>query len=264
MDMTQNAPRRASGFTLVELSIVLVIFGLLIGGTLTFLSTQRDIVKLRETEKRLSEIRETLIGFAMVNGRLPCPAIQGERGVEKSLVSEAGDCERNYTGFVPGITLGVVPTNADGYAVDAWENPIRYAVTATEGKAFTKKGKLKEKWDTNAAALTIEINAPHVCTSSSQITGSVAGKDLSCGTGADLAPSVVAVLVSSGKNGGVGPISPDEKANSVAEEAGSGAGAFVFHTPTAADSEQGEFDDIVVWISPNIFYSRMIAAGRLP
>jgi len=25
-----------------------------------------------------------------------------------------------------------------------------------------------------------------------------------------------------------------------------------------------EFDDLVTWISPNILYSRLIAAGRLP
>jgi prepilin-type N-terminal cleavage/methylation domain-containing protein len=255
--------RNASGFTLVELSIVLVIFGLLIGGTLAFLSTQRDIVKLRETEKRLSEIREALIGFAMANGRLPCPALQGagERGVEYP-ADGSGDCVRNYTGFVPGITLGVAPTNADGYAVDAWENPIRYAVTAANGKVFTKKGGLATKWASGAAASTLEIKDLRICNSASGLSG--AGEGVSCAVGADLATSAVAVLVSSGKNGGLPPASPDEAANRVLEEASAGAGAFVFHTPTSADSTQGEFDDIVVWLSANLFYNRMIAAGRLP
>jgi hypothetical protein len=26
----------------------------------------------------------------------------------------------------------------------------------------------------------------------------------------------------------------------------------------------GQFDDVLVWISPSILYSRMVAAGRLP
>ena len=39
---------------------------------------------------------------------------------------------------------------------------------------------------------------------------------------------------------------------------------FVSHTPTPSNAANGEFDDIVVWISPNILFSRMVAAGQLP
>jgi hypothetical protein len=40
--------------------------------------------------------------------------------------------------------------------------------------------------------------------------------------------------------------------------------SFVSRTPSGADAGIGEFDDLVTWISPNILYSRMISAGRLP
>lgn len=41
---------------------------------------------------------------------------------------------------------------------------------------------------------------------------------------------------------------------------------FVSRAPQAesASGAGGEFDDIVVWISPSILFNRMVAAGRLP
>lgn len=66
---------RASGFTLIELAIVLFIVSLLIGGMLIPLSAQTEIRGHQETDKALATIREALIGFAAINGRLPCPAV---------------------------------------------------------------------------------------------------------------------------------------------------------------------------------------------
>ena len=39
---------------------------------------------------------------------------------------------------------------------------------------------------------------------------------------------------------------------------------FVSHPPTANGAPNGYFDDIVIWISPNILINRMVAAGKLP
>ena len=63
------------GFTLIEMAIVLMIVGLLLGGMLVPLSAQMDQRNISDTQKSLSEIKEALIGYAMANGRLPCPAI---------------------------------------------------------------------------------------------------------------------------------------------------------------------------------------------
>ena len=51
------------------------------------------------------------------------------------------------------------------------------------------------------------------------------------------------------------PASTDETANGNADR------VVVSHTPTTGANE---FDDIVAWLSPNVLYNRMIAAGRLP
>lgn len=66
--------RTKNGFTLIEIAMVLVIIGLLLGGLLMPLATQVDVQRRIETEKAMEQIKEALIGFAMVNGRLPCPA----------------------------------------------------------------------------------------------------------------------------------------------------------------------------------------------
>ena len=64
----------STGFSLVELAMVLFIVSLLIGGLMMPLSAQHEIHGRQETDKALTNIREALIGFAIVNGRLPCPA----------------------------------------------------------------------------------------------------------------------------------------------------------------------------------------------
>jgi prepilin-type N-terminal cleavage/methylation domain-containing protein len=231
------------GFTLVELSIVLVIVSLLLGGMLMTLGAQQDIANGKETEKRLSDIRDALLGFAAANGRLPCPASPASTGVENPV--GGGACVNAWDGFLPGITLGIGPTDAQGYAVDSWGNRIRYAVTKANTNAFTTSNGIRNAW-----------NPPpspdlQVCNTSLGITAT-------CATGTGLTASALAVVFSTGKNGGATPTGADELANSGANR------SFVSHTPTTVGAAQGEFDDIVIWISPNTLYNRMITAGNLP
>jgi type II secretory pathway pseudopilin PulG len=237
-----------AGFTLVELAIVLVIVTLLIGGMLVPLSAQRDLQNANETQKQLSEIKEALFGFAAANGRLPCPASAATTGVENPL--GGGACANPRDGFLPGITLGIGPTDAQGYAIDAWSNRIRYAVTTWNASAFTTTNGIRNTW---ASAPSPDLR---VCSTSVGITG--AGATSACATGTDLTSSAVAVVASTGKNGSTVPTGADELANSGANR------TFVSHTQSPADAPQGEFDDLVTWISPNILYNRMISAGRLP
>ena len=68
-------PRHKQGFTLVELAIVLVIVALLTSGLLLGVSAQRNAAENVDAQRQLENIRETLIGFALTRGRLPCPAL---------------------------------------------------------------------------------------------------------------------------------------------------------------------------------------------
>jgi len=65
---------RARGFTLLELSIVVLVVTLLIGGLLVPLSTQVEQRNVSETQQRLAQVQDALIGFAIAQGRFPCPA----------------------------------------------------------------------------------------------------------------------------------------------------------------------------------------------
>ena len=55
----------ASGFTLIELAIVLFVVALLLGGMLLPLSAQQDVRSYGDTQKILTDARDALVGFAM-------------------------------------------------------------------------------------------------------------------------------------------------------------------------------------------------------
>ncbi|MFH0710569.1 MAG: prepilin-type N-terminal cleavage/methylation domain-containing protein [Pseudomonadota bacterium] len=59
------------GFTLVELSIVMVIIGLLIGGSMQGLRMMRDRAKVLETKQQLDALKEAIYGYALNTNTLP-------------------------------------------------------------------------------------------------------------------------------------------------------------------------------------------------
>ena len=236
------------GFTLTELAIALVIVGLLTGGLLLSLTTTRDIANEKETQKQLAMIQEALLGFAVAQQRLPCPAAPNATGVE-SPIGGSGVCTHPYNGFLPGSTLGLAPTDAQGYVVDAWGNRIRYAVTtvsAASPNLFTTASGLKSQWSVGPQP------DLHVCNTATGITNAGAA-NADCAANASLTDSAVAVIFSTGRTGASGPLGADEQANVTAIDR-----VFVSASPGP------NFDDLVTWLSPNILYNRMIAAGRLP
>jgi prepilin-type N-terminal cleavage/methylation domain-containing protein len=251
--MSNEAKRAAlsvseKGFTLVELAMVLVIVGLLVGGLLMTLSAQHDATNTRETEARLNEIRDALIGFAAQQQRLPCPATATSGGNESP--PGGGACTANHAGFVPAVTLGLAPTDAQGYALDAWGNRIRYAVTRANSNVFTSANGLRAAWA--ATSITPDLV---VCSTAANISDPEKSS-------ADCPPAerltaravVVAIVMSPGKNGGATPTSADELANWTTSD----DRVFVNPAPNPA------FDDRLLWLSSYILYNRLIAAGRLP
>lgn len=247
--------RQTRGFTLVELAIVLVIVGLLIGGMMLTLSGQLDASNLKETHRRLAQAQEALLGFAAANGRLPCPAVPASSGAGSGAESPAntGLCSNPLDGFLPATTLGLGPTDSQGYLLDAWSNRIRYAVysgtISTQSNPFTTAGKMKSL---GIETLSLSSSGPppvsrqllFICAAGAGTTAT------DCGTATQLTDNAIAVIFSSGKNGGLAA-SGDEAKNTDGDP--------VFVSKIAAD-----FDDIVTWLSPNILYNRLIAAGRLP
>jgi prepilin-type N-terminal cleavage/methylation domain-containing protein len=233
---------RQRGFTLVELAIVMFIVSLLIGGMLLPLAAQQDVRAQSETEKILNEVRDALIGFAIVNGRLPRPATSAANGAEAAACANDAAC----SGFIPWAALG-------SPRLDGWGKLIRYSVTPAFANA--------------------NIALPTVANRTVQTRDAAGAIVYLAGAAACATPNqcVPAVIFSQGKsrwgttdagqalNDGGSATNVDEDANN--------AGPTNYFSRNLSESPAtagGEFDDITVWLSGNVLFNRMVTAGKLP
>ncbi|MEZ0231219.1 MAG: prepilin-type N-terminal cleavage/methylation domain-containing protein [Methylophilaceae bacterium] len=242
---------RHRGFTLVEMAVVLVILGLVLSTLLLPIQAQREIGFQRQTETQLDLAKKALMGFAQSQGRLPCPATAGSSGIEARL-ADGVTCEV-FNGFLPAATLGIQPTDSNGFAIDGWNNRIGYTVTpSSQGGAatadFTTAGDMNT---VGIASLTPDLRVCLSATGISSTTCSATTPENNY-----LINNAVAVIYSTGATANLGSGGLDEAANL------DGDRVFVSHDIRANDPN-GEFDHIVVWISPYILYNAMIQAGQL-
>lgn len=250
------------GFSLVELAVVMVIVAFLLGSLMYTLSAQVEQRNFDDTRRRLEQARELILSFAIVNGRLPCPATSTSLGIESP--STGGSCTTYFGGWLPAVSIGFQQVDAAGFAIDAWGNRIRFAVaekvTNCSGSStlphFTSSANIKSN------GMTCQSHDLLVCKSGTATGLNAGASPPTCGaSGANQIMStglVAAIVFSTGKNGAAGGIGTDEAANL------DGNALFVFHTPTPSSATNGEFDDQFTWITVGELYGKLIAAGVLP
>ncbi|EUJ09356.1 prepilin-type N-terminal cleavage/methylation domain-containing protein [Methylophilaceae bacterium 11] len=259
---------RSSGFTLVEIAIVLVIFGLIMSALFVPLRAQREQAALTQTINAMDNAKQALLAFAQVNGRLPCPATAtnfikdtdaGSFGMENPLggtrnitppLPAVPNCAA-YVGFLPAATLGLQPVDGSGFALDAWGNRIRYAVTSVDSSA-TCGGDTAPDFTTagNMSVVGLSCLAPNLRVCSTSVVAN-------CSVAVNLINNAVAVVYSTGATAVLGSAGKADESENLNIDT-----IFVSHDIYQGDTPN-EFDHIVTWISPYVLYNAMIQAGQL-
>jgi len=215
------------GFNLVEMAIVLVILGVLLGGLITPFSTQLETSKRKGAEAQLQDIHDALIGFAANNGRLPCPATAASNGL--AAPNAATTACTSAAGFVPAATLGLNgAVDGNGFLLDPWLNPVRYTLTTANGGAFSNVLTLGLTPD-------LQVCEQSGCTSVLTNTG-------------------VAVVVSPGEDGLV-TASVDQLENI--------DGDTLFVNRVFSELAGAEFNDHIIWVSVNTLVYNLVKAGQI-
>ncbi|MGE3714367.1 MAG: type II secretion system protein [Alphaproteobacteria bacterium] len=152
--MQHSNARLSAGFTLLEMSVVLVIVATLVGAGIAVATSKIAQEQEDITRQRMAAIQKTLLDYRRVFDSLPCPAIAGAAiddaafGRGTSLQPIGGSCNDDYppsysTGDVWG---GSVPVRTlklpDEYAFDGWGRRFLYFVDeeATGQGAFQALG----------------------------------------------------------------------------------------------------------------------------
>ncbi len=227
-----------AGFTLIELAVVLLIVSLLLGGLLVPLSTQVSQRNVQTTQAQLEQIREALLGFAVVNGRLPCPTTTANPTDPNYGLEDANCSAPTAEGYLPWKTLGVDAYDAWGVGrnatTDPWTGFFRYRVDPNYASAIAM---------TTYPGIKLEVRdaSGNFLTPDPPTTGSAASSG-----------QPVAIVYSTGSDQ-----TPD--GDNATYENGTTANAIY-----EGGQFTSTFNDITIWISRPLLYNRLIAAGRIP
>ena len=218
-----------NGFTLIEMAITLLIVTLLLGGLIVPLSAQIEQRKFSETQKALEEIKEALIGYAIIHGSLPCPSTETNPNNAAYGVADT-NCQSPpiVEGYVPWKTLGVSE-------MDAWG--IKRTNTTPLGY-----WRYRAERNFSNAAVPFTLSTGFI---DGLIVKNSAGNALTTAT-----ERPVAIIFSTGPN-------TTSDGLNISAYLGTN-GIFQSDTPSTT------FDDLVIWISRPLLMNRMVAAGKLP
>ncbi len=111
--MVSNLKKQNNGLTLVEIAIVLVILGLLIGVGASLIGPLTKRAKLQESRETVKQAKESFTGYAVKNGYLPQESIYDPNSPVQAF------------------------QNVGTKGIDAWGKPLRYiAANEIEGSSI--------------------------------------------------------------------------------------------------------------------------------
>ena len=119
--MKVNMLGKQSGFTLIEVMVVIVILGVLAALVVPNVMGKVDSSKIKTTQITLGKVANEVKAFKMDNGRYPT----SQDGGLEALVTQPA----NVKNFPSGGYL-------EKYPKDSWENDLQYISPGSEGRPF--------------------------------------------------------------------------------------------------------------------------------
>lgn len=116
-----NYKKSQSGFTLIEIMVVIVILAILAGLVVPKVVGQSDKARIKTTETALATVSNALDMYKIDNSRYPTTA----QGLD-ALTTPPADA-KNYPegGYIKG-----------GYPTDGWDNELQYVAPGSEGRVY--------------------------------------------------------------------------------------------------------------------------------
>ncbi|MEN9461641.1 MAG: hypothetical protein RIS84_1661 [Pseudomonadota bacterium] len=236
----------AGGFTLVELAMSLLVIGLLMGTLILPVTGQLNARAISETEKTMDNIKEALIGYAVMNSKLPCPAAV----VSNPAANDFGTSQSilcGQEGFLPWAELGI------GKVTDAWGFPIRYRVDSNYTVANTATGLPLDLKTTDKINVTHDYVLPP--------TYQPVNKPL-VSSEADNSSKIIVVLLSYGNDQTPNGTQEQQKNGTTPYENADGNAIYVLNDNVKGGDADKNFDDIVMWLPKTTLLARLAAANR--
>lgn len=238
--------KRRQGFTLVEMTVVLVLMGIMLTLGIAALNSQLSQFAVSATKKKQEIVRDALVGYLRQNKRLPCPDLStppnGSGDDDRQTPGNVATACNGDTGVLPYADLGL----SREIALDGWENYQTYKVTTPN-------------W-------TVTANFAQGNTGTFRIID----RD-TAGTTTVTASNVVAILISHGLNGlGASTVQGTFNVSSAAgtDEANNATWIGISDVYKRAYSEMpigaaGSFDDVVALMTRNDLINPLIQDGSL-
>jgi prepilin-type N-terminal cleavage/methylation domain-containing protein len=126
---TNNKYNRGSqqGFSLVEISLVVLIIGILSVGGFNIFKLKREQALYGASVEKLVQLKKSIISYSLFNGHMPCPDIDGD-----GLEDRTGDACAGTAGVAPYLDLDLSLSDAK----DSWSNLIIYSINNEANSTF--------------------------------------------------------------------------------------------------------------------------------
>jgi prepilin-type N-terminal cleavage/methylation domain-containing protein len=244
-----------NGFSLVEITIVLVIASIVLTMGVSVLTAAMESVAHSVTAKRQELIKDALTSYLGRNRRLPCPDLPGAVGNAPGTGDDNRATPNDLTttcasrvGIVPYIDLGLSRDNV----IDGWDNFITYVVTI-DGSAALDWSRSTTFLPGKPGNLNILLRDPATSATTTNITDP---------------EKAVVVIISHGPNGfgawtsqstgNVAPAGTDEITNT------SGGTDYIKREPSTNGAlVYGAYDDKVVYLKSSELIAGLVKDGSV-